>query len=131
VAWAAQLVAAAILGQTLFFKFSASEESVYIFRTLGMEPWGRIGTGVLELVAVFLLLRARTAAVGSVLAAGLMAGALQAHLGRLGIEVQGDGGLLFGLALTTLVASLVVLALRRGQLPLVGRRLAGRSASGR
>lgn len=118
-AWSAQLAAAAILGQTLFFKFTGSAESVHIFETLGMEPWGRIGTGVAELVAVLLLLRARTAAVGAVLAAALMTGAVAAHLGRLGIEVLGDGGLLFALAQTTLAASLVVVVLRRRQFPRV------------
>lgn len=124
VAWTAQLAAAAILAQTLFFKFTAAPESVYIFTTLGMEPWGRIGSGLAELVAVVLLLRASTAVFGAALAVGLMGGALQAHLGKLGIEVQGDGGLLFALACTVLVASLAVLALRRRQLPIVGARFA-------
>lgn len=122
--WAAQIVVAAILAQTLFFKFTAAPESVYIFTTLGMEPWGRIGSGVGELVAVVLLLRASTAVFGAGLAVGLMGGALQAHLGKLGIEVQGDGGLLFGLACTVLLASLSVLVLRRRQLPIVGTRFA-------
>lgn len=124
VAWAAQLVAAAILAQTLYFKFTAAPESVHIFTTLGMEPWGRIGSGVAELVAVVLLLRAHTAVFGAALAVGLMGGALQAHLGKLGIEVLGDGGLLFGLACTVTVASLTVLVLRRRQLPIVGARFA-------
>lgn len=124
VAWGAQLLAAAILAQTLFFKFTAAEESVYIFTTLGLEPWGRIGSGVAELVAVLLLLRARTAALGALLSAGVIAGALQAHLTKLGIDVQGDGGLLFGLAVVTFVASLVVLFLRRRQIPIVGTRFA-------
>jgi uncharacterized membrane protein YphA (DoxX/SURF4 family) len=121
--WVAQVVAAAILGQTLFFKFSGATESRYIFTALGVEPWGRYGTGVLELVAVTLLLIPRTAALGAVLAAGLMAGALLAHVTRLGIEVQGDHGLLFGLALTVFIASLVVLTLRRRELPIIGALL--------
>jgi uncharacterized membrane protein YphA (DoxX/SURF4 family) len=121
--WVAQVVAAAILGQTLFFKFNGAAESRYIFTTLGIEPWGRYGTGVLELVAVTLLLMPRTAALGAVLAAGLMAGALLAHVTRLGIEVQGDHGLLFGLALTVFIASLVVLTLRRRELPIIGALL--------
>jgi uncharacterized membrane protein YphA (DoxX/SURF4 family) len=121
--WVAQVVAAAILGQTLFFKFSGATESRYIFTALGAEPWGRYGTGVLELVAVALLLIPRTAALGAVLAAGLMAGALLAHVTRLGIEVQGDHGLLFGLALTVFIASLVVLTLRRRELPIIGALL--------
>lgn len=121
--WSCQLLGAAILGQTLFFKFTGAPESRYIFSTLGVEPWGRIGTGVLELVAVVLLLLPRTAVLGAVLAVGLMGGALMSHLTRLGIEVQGDHGLLFKLAVTVLAAALVVLALRRRELPLVGARL--------
>lgn len=118
--WTCQLVAAVILGQTLFFKFTGAPESRFIFTTLGAEPWGRLGTGALELVAVALLLYPRTPALGAVLALGLMSGAVLSHLTRLGIEVQGDGGLLFALALTTLAAAVVVAVLRRRELPLVG-----------
>ena len=121
-AWTLQLLAAGILGQTLFFKFSGAPESVYIFETLGAEPWGRLGSGVVELLTVLLLLRARTAALGGLLAAGVMVGALGAHLTKLGIEVEGDGGTLFALACVTFVAGLSVAWLRRGSLPLVGSR---------
>ncbi len=124
--WTCQVVAAAILAQTLFFKFTAAPESVYIFQTLGMEPWGRIGSGLAELVAVVLLLVPATAGVGAVLALGVISGALVSHLTRLGIEVQGDGGLLFGLACVVFVASATVLWLRRADLPFVGARLARR-----
>jgi len=120
--WACQLTAAAILGQTLFFKFTGAPESRYIFSTLGLEPWGRIGTGVAELIAVALLLYPKTPVLGAVLAVGLMGGAIMSHLTRLGIEVQGDHGLLFKLALTVLVASLLIVTLRRRELPLVGDR---------
>ena len=119
-----RLVAAAILAQTLFFKFSGAPESVHIFTTLGLEPWGRIGSGVAELVVVFLLLVPRTAALGALLGLGVMAGAIGSHLTKLGIVVQGDGGLLFGLACVVLAACATVLFLRRGDLPLVGARLA-------
>ena len=118
-----QLVAAGILLQTLFFKFTGAEESVYIFSTLGAEPWGRIGSGVVELVAAVLLLYPATAAVGAVVAIGVMSGAIMSHLTVLGIEVKGDGGLLFGLAIVVFMASGVVLFLRRGELPVVGRYL--------
>ncbi len=114
--WFFRAVASVILAQTLFFKFTGAEESVYIFKTLGMEPWGRWGTGVAELVAVFLLLIPATVAFGAVLTIGLMSGAILGHLTELGIEVQGDGGFLFQLALITLVSSLVVLWMHRRQL---------------
>jgi uncharacterized membrane protein YphA (DoxX/SURF4 family) len=123
VSWVCQLLAAAILVQTLFFKFTASEESVYIFSTLGMEPVGRIGSGVAELIASILLLIPVVAPYGALLAMGIMAGAIASHLTVLGIEVQGDGGLLFALAVTVFVCSTIVLAVRRAQLPLVGRVL--------
>ena len=123
VAWVLQLVAAIILVQTLFFKFTGAAESKYIFGTLGLEPWGRIGSGVTELIAVVLLLVPRTAALGALLALGVISGALVAHLTKLGIAVQGDGGLLFGLAVTVFVAAAVVLVLRRRELPVIGERL--------
>jgi hypothetical protein len=115
-----QLVAAGILLQTLFFKFTGAEESVYIFSTLGAEPWGRIGSGVAELAAAALLLYPSSAAAGALLAIGLMAGAILSHLLFLGIAVRGDGGLLFALAVVVLAASAVVLYLRRAQLPVLG-----------
>ncbi|MCB9377334.1 MAG: DoxX family protein [Holophagales bacterium] len=122
--WTAQIVVAAILLQTLFFKFTGAPESVYIFETLGLEPVGRIGSGIAELVASVLLLVPGTAALGALVAAGVISGAIGAHLTRLGIEVQGDGGLLFGLALVVFVGSLLILWLRRAELPIVGARFA-------
>ena len=118
-----QLAAAGILLQTLFFKFTGAEESVYIFSTLGMEPWGRIGSGVAELVAAALLLYPRTAAIGAVLALGVMSGAIISHLTVLGLEVKNDGGLLFVLAIVVFLASATVLYIRRGQLPVIGAYL--------
>ena len=115
-----QLAAAGILLQTLFFKFTGAEESVYIFSTLGMEPWGRLGSGVAELVAAALLLHPRTAAIGAVIALGVMSGAIISHLTVLGIEVKNDGGLLFVLAIVVLLCSAALLYLRRGQLPIIG-----------
>jgi len=116
-----QLIAAGILLQTLFFKFTGAEESVYIFTTLGMEPWGRLGSGVAELIAAVLLLYSPTAAIGAAIAIGLMSGAIMSHLTLLGIEVRGDGGLLFALAMTVFVSSAVVLIIRRTALPVIGR----------
>ena len=91
VIWVLRLVAAAIMLQTLFFKFSGSDESIYIFKTLGMEPYGRIGTGVMELIASILILYPKTTVYGAVLAIGLMAGAIFFHLTKLGLVVMDDG----------------------------------------
>jgi hypothetical protein len=114
--WIVRLVAAGVLLQTLFFKFSGAPESVYIFTTLGMEPWGRIGSGVAELTASGLLLWTGTAGLGGLLATGLMAGAIVSHVAKLGVEVQGDGGLLFALAWIVLVCSVVTVAVHRAEL---------------
>lgn len=113
--WVLQIIAAAILAQTLYFKFSGAEEPRFIFSTLGVEPWGRWLAGISELVAVVLLLTPRTVVFGAGLSVGIMVGAIGAHLGPLGISVKGDGGLLFGLAVAVLVASIVVLVIRREQ----------------
>ena len=118
--WLLQLVVALILFQTLFFKFTGAEESKYIFSKLGMEPWGRIGSGVVELIAVILLLHPRTVTLGALLSAGVISGAIVSHLTRLGIVVKDDGGLLFGLALTVFVGSITILFIRRAQIPIVG-----------
>ncbi|HTI69448.1 MAG TPA: DoxX family protein [Candidatus Limnocylindria bacterium] len=123
VSWTFQIIAAAILLQTLFFKFTGAEESKYIFSTLGVEPWGRIGTGLLELVTAGLLLRGRTAVFGALLAAGLMGGALFSHLTKLGIVVKDDDGLLFGLANAVLGSSMIVLWLRRFEVPFLRKWL--------
>jgi NADH dehydrogenase len=123
VSWALQIVTAAILFQTLFFKFTSAPESVWIFTTLGMEPWGRIGSGVAELIACVLLLVPRTIVPGAILSLGVISGAIVSHLTRLGIVVQDDGGLLFALALAVFAASAAVVAIRRAEIPLVGRRL--------
>jgi putative oxidoreductase len=123
VSWSLQVLVAGILLQTLFFKFTAAEESVYIFRTLGVEPWGRIGSGVVELVAAVFLLTPALVPYGAALTLATMTGAIASHLTILGIEVRGDGGLLFGLALTALAGSVIVLVLRRAQLPVIGARL--------
>lgn len=122
VSWVCQVVSAVILGQTLFFKLTAAEEAVYIFTTLGAEPWGRLGTGIAELVAVVLLLIPRTAGIGALLSVGLMVGAIGSHLTKLGIVVKDDGGQLFALAVVTLVCSSAVAVIRRRSLPVVGSR---------
>lgn len=118
VSWTFQALAAAILLQTLYFKFTGAPESKFIFSTLGIEPWGRFGTGVAELIAVVLLMYRRSSALGGLMAAGLMAGAIFSHLTRLGIAVEGDGGLLFALAVTVFGSGLIVAWLRRSQLPI-------------
>ena len=99
--WIIKLIAVVILVQTLFFKFTGAEESIYIFTKLGVEPFGRIGSGVFELIASILILIPRTTVLGAVLGMGVMFGALVSHLFILGIDVQNDGGLLFTLAIVT------------------------------
>jgi hypothetical protein len=127
--WVLQVIVAGILLQTLVFKFTGAAESVYIFSTLGVEPWGRIGSGVVELVAAILLLVPATVTVGAALALAVIAGAIVSHLTVLGIEVQGDGGLLFFLALTVFVASAAILVMRRGEIPVIGMWLSSQTVA--
>ena len=111
------LIAAIIMLQTLFYKFSGSAESIYIFSTLGIEPWGRIGAGVSELIAGILLVFNRTRLLGALMGLGIMLGAIAAHLFVLGIVVGGDGGKLFTLALITFIACLIFIVNNRHQIP--------------
>ena len=113
--WTLRIIAAFILLQTLFFKFSAAEESVYIFSTLGMEPWGRIGSGILELIASILILYPRTTFIGAALGAGLMGGAIFFHLTKLGLVVKNDGGQLFIYALLVFASCILLLIIYRKQ----------------
>ena len=131
-----RIVAAIILLQTLFFKFTAAPESVYIFTKLGtfvhtylpfasigtVEVSGRIGSGIIELIAAVLLLTPRFAWAGAILAMAATGGAIVSHLTFLGIEVQGDKGLLFFLAIAVLVTSAIALYLHRMQIPVHGER---------
>jgi uncharacterized membrane protein YphA (DoxX/SURF4 family) len=106
--WIVKLIAVVILVQTLYFKFTEAEESVYIFSTLGMEPYGRIGSGVVELIASVLILIPRTTLFGALLGIGTMLGAIFSHLFVLGIEVKNDGGELFILAIITLLCCAIL-----------------------
>jgi len=119
---ALRIIVAVILIQTLRFKFTAHPDSVYIFETIGLEPFGRIGIGVLELIAGLLLLFRKTTWAGALLTVGLMAGAIMMHLTQLGIEVRNDGGVLFYTALATFVMALILLVTYRKELPIVGSK---------
>ncbi len=110
------IIAALILLQTLYFKFTGAPESVYIFEQLGLEPYGRIGTGILELIIAALLLVKRSSLVGGILGLGVIIGALFSHIFVLGIVVQDDGGLLFGLALLVFVLCFITIWIQKDKL---------------
>lgn len=114
--WILRLISALILLQTLYFKFTGAEESVYIFTKLGMEPWGRIGTGVLELIASILILYPAATGLGALLGMGLMSGALFFHFTSLGFAVKGDGGLLFIYGLVVFISCLLMVIICRDQI---------------
>jgi putative oxidoreductase len=118
--WIARIVAALVLLQTLFFKFQGAEESVFIFSQLGVEPWGRYASGFLELAASILILAPRTVWMGCLLGLGLMSGAILSHIAVLGIVVQDDGGLLFGLGIVVFLSCLVSLVIHRADIPVLG-----------
>ncbi len=117
-----RIVVAIILIQTLRFKFSAHPDSVYIFTQVGLEPFGRIGIGIAELIAGLLLLFTRTAWIGAVLTLGIIGGAILMHLTQLGIEVNGDGGVLFTTAVVTFVLSGIILFIYRKDIPIIGKK---------
>lgn len=116
ITWLIRIGVAIILFQTLFFKFTGSPESIYIFEKTGLGDAGRYGSGIVELLAGILLLIPRTGWLGALVALGVMSGAILFHLTSLGIEVQGDGGTLFYLALTVLIGSAVILWMERQQM---------------
>ena len=123
ISWICRIIVAIILLQTLFFKFTGAEESKYIFSTLmgaEFEAYGRIGSGVVELIAAILLLIPGTAWLGALLALGTISGAIFSHLTKLGIIVKDDGGLLFGLAILVFILSAVTLFIHRSDLPILG-----------
>lgn len=123
-----RVVAALILLQTLYFKFSGAPESVYIFTKVGAEPVGRIGSGIVELLAAVLLFVPRLNWLGAGLAAGVMAGAIGSHLTVLGIEVMGDGGLLFSLACVVFACATFILWVNKSELPIIGYLFESRRA---
>jgi putative oxidoreductase len=116
--WALRIIVAAILLQTLFFKFSAAKESVYIFSTLGAEPWGRIASGIFELAASALLLIPATVTLGALMATAATGSAILLHLTRLGVALTavGDNGELFALAIVVTACSIAILFLHRQEL---------------
>lgn len=115
--WIVKLLAVVILLQTLYFKFTGAEESVYIFQTLGIEPIGRIGSGIVELIASILILIPRTTLIGAILGLGTMSGAIFSHIFVLRIEVQHDGGTLFTLAIVTLICCLILIYNQKNKIP--------------
>lgn len=124
--WIVRLLAAIIMVQTLYFKFTGAEESIYIFTQVHMEPWGRIAVGIFELIASVLLIFNATAWIGAVLALGLMGGAIMMHLTVLGIEVQHDGGYLFLLAMMVAGCAVVVLFYNKNQISDTFKKLAAK-----
>jgi uncharacterized membrane protein YphA (DoxX/SURF4 family) len=115
--WILRITVAIILSQALYFKFTGAEESIYIFTALGVEPYGRIGTGILELITVVLILIPRTVLLGALLGCGIMVGAIFSHLLVLGIEIENDGGTLFALANITLFSCLTLIFLNKDKMP--------------
>lgn len=111
-----RVIISILLGQTLYFKFTGAEESVDLFTKLGMEPWGRYGTGVAELAAIVLILYPKTIVYGAAVAAGLMVGALGSHVQTLGFA--GDMGVLAGMAFVVLASSVAVLLMHRSAWPI-------------
>ena len=114
---ALRVITAIILLQTLRFKFTAHPNSIYIFQKVGMEPTGRIIVGAMELVASVWLLIPKTIWAGALLTTGIIGSAIFLHLTKLGVEVNNDGGLLFGIAILTFILSTTILYIHRKKIP--------------
>lgn len=119
---ALRIIIAIILIQTLRFKLTGHPDSVYIFSKVGLEPFGRIGIGIVELIAGILLLIKRTVWLGAGVTVGVIGGAVMMHLTILGIEVKGDHGVLFYTAVFILLSSLIVLYTERKSIPWIGAK---------
>ncbi len=117
-----RIIIALILIQTLFFKFTAHPDSVFIFSKVGLEPHGRILIGVLELIAAILILIPKSIWVGALLSLGVISGAVIMHLTKLGIDVNNDGGKLFYMAIVVLISSVLVLWNERKKIPVIGNK---------
>ena len=117
--WALSSYIAIVFVQSLFFKFTGSEESIFIFSTLRawsgiglFEPAGRWIIGICELIASTLLLLPRSRVFGAAMAICIMTGAISFHLFTpLGVEILGDGGELFILACGVWISGWIILAL--------------------
>ena len=118
-----RIVIAAILIQTLRFKFTAHPDSVYIFEKAGLGDTGRIGSGIVELIAAILILIPRTIWLGALLTLGVISGAIITHLTKIGIEVNGDGGTLFFMAVLLFILSSITLWLHKKEIPIIGQKL--------
>jgi uncharacterized membrane protein YphA (DoxX/SURF4 family) len=114
--WVLRLVVAIILLQTLYFKFSGAPESIYIFETLGIEPYGRIGSGIVELIVSILILIPRATLLGAVIGLGTMTGAILLHLTKLGVEVNNDGGALFAMAVVVFVSCAILIYVNKDKI---------------
>lgn len=111
-----RIVTAIILIQTLHFKFTGHPEAIHVFSSIGMEPWGRYGIGIVELIAGILFFLPNLWKIASVITFGLMIGAIGVHLFTpLGIVVhydgKEDGGQLFVMAIIALLFSGILMIL--------------------
>lgn len=127
ISWIFAIISALIMLQTLSFKFSAAPESVYIFSTLGIEPWGRIASGIGELIASILIIVPSLRWLGATLGLGIITGALFTHLTKLGISVQNDGGYLFILGIIVFVGCGICLYLDKAKVKLIYAQIFSRS----
>jgi uncharacterized membrane protein YphA (DoxX/SURF4 family) len=121
IVWVLRIIAALIMLQTLYFKFTGHEQSVRLFTEIGMEPWGRIGTGVFELIASILILYPRTTGFGALLGLGLMGGAIFFHVTKIGLDFGGDYGLFIYAVITFCCCAVLLLLYRKQVTRLIGR----------
>ncbi|MCF8321980.1 MAG: DoxX family protein [Flavobacterium sp.] len=110
-----RIIIAVIFLQTLYFKFTAHPDSVHIFQSLGIEPYGRIGLGIIELITSFLIFIPRTKIIGVFLSLGIISGAIFSHFLVIGTNVEGDGGKLFLLAIVVFLSAISLIILYKNE----------------
>jgi len=121
--FALKAIAVITMLQTLFFKFSAANQSVELFTKIAgeHEAYLRIGTGIIELISSILLFTSNRSWLGALMTLGVMSGAILGHITILGISHNNDGGLLFGAAVYIFIVALVVLINQRKKIFILGK----------
>lgn len=123
ISWILRILIAVIYLQTLYFKFTAHPDSVYIFSKLGVEPYGRIGLGIIELITAALILTPATKLIGLIVSLGIITGAIFSHLLVIGTNVKGDSGTLFLLAIIVFVSTIILLIMNKKEVQFLTNKI--------
>jgi hypothetical protein len=90
---------------------------------MGVEPFGRISLGVIELIISICILIPKTKYAAIVMSIVIVLGALMSHIFILGIIVNGDNGLLFSLACLIFLLSIILFIYHYEEIKLKANRI--------